>query len=117
MTEKPDYVKAFTKPPKTEIKHIGKGWYLYECTSRYDPELKRSRKISGKCLGAITPTGLVQSQRRMQRVDTPRPTVPNDVLHVGGPIFFWSRTAALRDRLRKHFPYLWKHPESRLIEA
>ena len=74
MTEKPDYVKAFTKPPKTEIKHIGKGWYLYECTSRYDPELKRSRKISGKCLGAITPTGLVQSQRRMQRVDTPRPT-------------------------------------------
>ena len=55
MTEKPDYVKAFTKPPKTEIKHIGKGWYLYECTSRYDPELKRSRKISGKCLGAITP--------------------------------------------------------------
>ena len=109
MTEKPDYVKAFTKPPKTEIKHIGKGWYLYECTSRYDPELKRSRKISGKCLGAITPTGLVQSQRRMQRVDTPRPTVPNDVLHVGGPIFFWSRTAALRDRLRKHFPYLWKH--------
>ena len=109
MTEKPDYVKAFTKPPKTEIKHIGKGWYLYECTSRYDPELKRSRKISGKCLGAITPTGLVQSQRRMQRVDTPGPTVPNDVLHVGGTIFFWSRTAALGDRLRKHFPYLWKH--------
>ena len=24
MTEKPDYVKAFTKPPKTEIKHIPK---------------------------------------------------------------------------------------------
>ena len=95
MTEKPDYVKAFTKPPKTEIKHIGKGWYLYECTSRYDPELKRSRKVSGQCLGAITPTGLVQSQRRMQRVDTPRPTVPNDVLQKLGATVTDEELAAI----------------------
>ena len=51
MTEKPDFIRNFKKPAHTEIKHIGQQWYLYECFSKYDPEVKRSRKISGKCLG------------------------------------------------------------------
>ena len=68
MTEKPDYVKAFQKPAKTEIKHIGGGWYLYECSSKYDPAIKRSRKISGKCLGVITPQGLVKTMRRLRPI-------------------------------------------------
>lgn len=110
MIEKPDYVKAFQKPVKTEIKHIGGGWYLYECSSKYDPAIKRSRKISGKCLGVITPQGLVKTMRRLRPVGeaAAKSVVIDDVLHVGGPIFFWQRTAQLRERLRRHFPDLWK---------
>ena len=110
MTEKPDYVKAFQKPAKTEIKHIGGGWYLYECSSKYDPAIKRSRKISGKCLGVITPQGLVKTMRRLRPIGeaAAKSVVIDDVLHVGGPIFFWQRTSQLRERLRRHFPDLWK---------
>ena len=110
MIEKPDYVKAFQKPAKTEIKHIGGGWYLYECSSKYDPAIKRSRKISGKCLGVITPRGLVKTMRRLRPIGeaAAKSVVIDDVLHVGGPIFFWQRTSQLRERLRRHFPDLWK---------
>lgn len=110
MIDKPEYVKAFAKPSRTEIKHIGKGWYLYECSSKYDPKIKRSRKISGKCLGIITPNGLVETTRRLrsESSEDKRPTSIDDVLHAGGPIFFFQRTSLLRERLRRHFPDLWK---------
>ena len=40
-------------------------WYVYERFSKYDPAIKRSRKVSGKCLGKLTPLGLVPTQRRL----------------------------------------------------
>ncbi|MDO5537653.1 MAG: hypothetical protein Q4F72_09010, partial [Desulfovibrionaceae bacterium] len=58
MAEKPDYVAEFSKPTNTEIKHIGNGWYLYACSSRYDPKDKKSHKVSGPCLGKITAEGV-----------------------------------------------------------
>lgn len=51
MTEKPDYVLNFPRQKNTEIKKIGNNWYLYERFGKYDPAIKRSRKISGKGLG------------------------------------------------------------------
>jgi len=39
MTEKPDYVRNFSKSIRTEIKHIQGNWYLYEATSKYDPNV------------------------------------------------------------------------------
>ena len=69
MTEKPDYVLNFPRQKNTEIKKIGNNWYLYERFSKYDPAIKRSRKISGKCLGKITSDGLVATKRRL--VDDP----------------------------------------------
>lgn len=80
MTEKPDFIRNFKKPAHTEIKHIGQQWYLYECFSKYDPEVKRSRKISGKCLGKITQEGLVVSTRRM--IKTSKPII-SDTVEVG----------------------------------
>ncbi len=72
--------------------------------------MKRSRKISGRCLGVITPAGLVETQRRLQPIGQNNHSVPiiDDVLHVGGPIFFWQRTKQLRQRLQKYFPDLWE---------
>lgn len=105
--EKPDYVVEFqkTKPRQTEIKKIGNRWYLYERFCKYDPEIKRSRKISGKCLGAITPEGLVKTTRRLS---APKPAVLNDVVAAGNEIYFWENTASMRERLRKYFPGLWQ---------
>lgn len=113
MIEKPDYVLAFVKPKKTEIKHIRNHWYLYECSSKYDPTTKRSRKISGKCLGVITPNGLQETTRRLKsesqiNQEIASRTVIDDVLHVGGPLFLWQRTQQLRERLKKHFPDTWQ---------
>ncbi|MDL2060298.1 transposase [Mesosutterella sp. AGMB02718] len=106
-TEKPDYVIQFqkSKPRQTEIKKIGGRWYLYERFSKYDPEIKRSWKISGKCLGAITPEGLVKTTRRLAE---PKPAVLNDVVAVGNEVYFWENTAPMRRRLRKYFPDLWR---------
>jgi transposase len=49
----PNWVKKHRKP-KQEIKNIGGRFYVYEVSSEWDPESKRTRKISGKLLGKIT---------------------------------------------------------------
>ena len=109
MTEKPDYVLNFPRQKNTEIKKIGNNWYLYERFSKYDPAIKRSRKISGKCLGKITSDGLVATKRRL--VDEKK-TFPvgqiSDVAEAGAVLYFWERTASLRERLKEYFPDLWK---------
>ena len=56
---KPDYVLNFAKPPGTEIKHISGHWYLYERKTKYDPVTKRSHRVRGTYLGAITENGFV----------------------------------------------------------
>ena len=68
MIEKPDFILNFHKPENTEIKHIRGHWYLYERHNKYDPSIKRSRKVSGKCLGKITAQGLIPTKRRLVNV-------------------------------------------------
>ena len=75
MAEKPEWVKSFARPRGTEIKHIRGHWYLYERGSIYDPKIKRSRKKSGRCLGKITPEGLVASVSRKERAERARVAV------------------------------------------
>lgn len=109
MTEKPEYVTAFIRPPKTEIKKIGNGWYLYERSSVYDKTIKRSRKISGKCLGKITENGLKKTEHRLTKISDALANVKlNDTVDVGSALFFYERTKNIRDRLMKYFPSLWK---------
>lgn len=105
MTEKPDFILNFKKPVNTEIKKIGNNWYLYERFNKYDPVIKRSRKVSGPCLGKITENGLIPSVKRKVNVNEP---LVNDVVSVGSTLFYWQRTAALRERLQRHFPTLWE---------
>ena len=104
MTEKPDYVLNFPRQKNTEIKKIGNNWYLYERFSKYDPAIKRSRKISGKCLGKITSDGLVATKRRL--VDEKK-TFPvgqiSDVVEAGAVLYFWERTASLREGSVQNF--------------
>lgn len=108
MTEKPDFVTAYPRPKNTEIKKIGNYWYVYERFSKYDPVIKRSRKVSGKCLGKLTPEGLVPTKRRLVNVSSQKVTKVSDVVETGAVLFFWNRTVTMRERLKEHFPDLWK---------
>ena len=83
MTEKPDFVTAYPRPKNTEIKKIGNYWYVYERFSKYDPVIKRSRKVSGKCLGKLTPEGLVPTKRRLVNVSSQKATKVSDVVETG----------------------------------
>lgn len=58
------------KRPGTELRCIRGKYYLYECSSFYDKENKRTRKKTGAYLGMITEEkGLVPPRRRQIAID------------------------------------------------
>lgn len=61
MSTKPIWIEQFSRTAGTEIKRIGNHWYLYERLSVYDKE--RKLRKSGRCLGAITESGLCPGKR------------------------------------------------------
>ena len=108
MAEKPEWVASFDRPKGTEIKRIRGNWYLYERSWRYDPEIKRSRKVSGRCLGKITPDGLVPSVSRAERAARAKAPAVSDVVEVGASTLAWSLTGDMRERLARLFPASWR---------
>lgn len=103
MVEKPDFITNFIKPENTEIKHIGKYWYLYECKSTYVPSLGRSKKVSGKILGSITENGFTKSNIRKKESKI----ILSDVVEEGASVFLYSRTEEIRKKLKIFFPEIW----------
>ena len=61
MKDIPDWV-AKHKRKNTEVKRIGKNYYLYKITSKWNPIKKRPEKITEKYLGVITPEGVISSK-------------------------------------------------------
>ena len=60
----PDWAVKFRRPG-TELRRITEKRYcLYECSSVYDKEKKRARKITGKYLGSITEEGGFKESRK-----------------------------------------------------
>ncbi len=56
-----DGVYCFLKKQKakgTELRHIGKNYYLYKISHKWDKEKKQSKKITGEYLGRITEEGI-----------------------------------------------------------
>ena len=63
----PEWALAF-KRKGTELRCLNGRYYLYEVTSRWNPEKKRSIKITGKFLGSITESdGFVESEKARLR--------------------------------------------------
>lgn len=62
----PDWAVKFRRPG-TELRRVNDTLYkLYECSSVYDKEKKRARKITGKYLGSITEeSGFKESRKRV----------------------------------------------------
>ncbi|MGM9833184.1 MAG: hypothetical protein ACI31A_05810, partial [Candidatus Limisoma sp.] len=58
------------KRPGTELRCIRGKYYLYECSSFYDKEKKKSRKKTGAYLGMVTEDrGLVPPRRRQVEIE------------------------------------------------
>jgi hypothetical protein len=65
----PKWVQKF-KEPKTEIKYIKGGYYKYKVTYKYNPQKKRTDKITGVLLGKLTEDdGFIPSDKNNLRTE------------------------------------------------
>lgn len=109
------------KRPGTELRCIRGKYYLYECSSFYDKETKRTRKKTGAYLGMITEDrGLVPPRRKQVEianqlqeeatkngcVATPSPKL-GEVKEYGLSEFITTQCTELESNLKTAFPGSW----------
>ncbi len=100
--ERPDFVKNFSKPKNTEIKHINGRWYLYDRTTHYDPSTRKSTKKSGKMLGTITEKGFIP--KKIQAASLGEIVV----VELGASQYCYQQGSLIRLRLQEFFPDVWR---------
>ena len=88
----------------TDVRYLNGHYYLYSVTSKYDPSVKRSRKVTLAYLGRITPEGLVRPKaaRMMDELQY----ITNR--EYGASSFILSECSDVIELLKKHFPDEWK---------
>ncbi len=92
----------------TELRFIGGRYYLYEVTSKWDPEKKRSRKITGRLLGRITKEdGFIESDKEKLRKQT-LAVSKLTVKEYGITSYIINYLGQYEGLLKKHFPNYWK---------
>jgi len=95
----PEWVLKY-KRKGTAIHKIRGRYYLYEVSSKWDKELKRARKITGRYLGVITPEGLKEPGYRRN--------VPTSLKEYGASMFLVRENSQIIDKLKEYFPEWWK---------
>ena len=96
------------KKKGTELRLIGGRYYLYEVTSKWDPEKKRPKKITGKLLGRITKEdGFIESEKAKLRRKSLSLTKLS-VKEYGITSFITSYLGEYETLLKKHFPEHYK---------
>ncbi len=95
-------MKNFKKPKNTEIKKIGKYWYLYERSTKYDPVTKKSKKVSGKMLGKITEEGFIKKKIKAEKL------LEIETLEFGASSYFSTEYQEILKRLKIYFPVYYK---------
>lgn len=92
----------------TELRLLKGKYYLYEVSSKWDPVLKRSKKITGKLIGKITQeNGFVESEKdklRKRELTVSKLTVKE----YGITAFINSHLNEYVALLQKHFPEYYK---------
>lgn len=84
----------------TNISCIRGKYYLYACSSKYDPEKKRAKKITGEYLGRITEEGLIPPKRK--QVDLRSKEV--SIKEYGAGMTACNLGSDIYAMLKKHFP-------------
>jgi len=100
----PKWVKKL-RQPKTEIKEIGGRYYVYEVSSVWDSQLKRTRKVSGKIVGKIT-----KEQGFVKRESYNQPAIKLPVLskEYGATVLLEEMMSDSITQLEKLFPSEWQ---------
>jgi len=93
------------KTKGTELHFINGHYYLYQISSRWNPEKHRAQKITGRCLGKVTPDGLVPS--RTTRVPDARTLAPLRVKEYGATTVLCQLMAESLTSLKAYFPEWW----------
>ena len=106
MSNIPEWALKF-KQKGTEIRCFNGKYYLYKVTSKWNPELKRSKKITEKMLGRITEAdGFIESEK----IRLERKSIINEVAvkENGFASFFDKELQDYGQLLKKHFPAEWQ---------
>jgi hypothetical protein len=92
------------KAKGTEIRNFGGRYYLYQISSKWDSKLRKSRKVTGKFLGRITPEGLNKPKR--EKLEE---SVSQAVVRIYGSYYFAAASnSELISFLKKQFPLEWE---------
>ena len=91
----------------TELKRINGRYYLYEVSSKWNPEKKRAVKITGRILGNITEEkGFVESDKtRLRKQNEFAGKI--QVKEYGITAAIETLFAETVEPLKKHFPETW----------
>jgi len=95
----PDWVLK-QKRQGTAIHRIKNNYYLYEVTSKWDPKLKRARKITKGYLGSITKEGLKKPLANRY--------IPSSVKEYAASSYLLKDNQIVIENLKKYFPHLYK---------
>jgi len=96
----PDWVEKHRKLG-VELRRQRGQYYAYRVTSKYDPELKRSRKVTLEYLGKITREGLAPPRHK-------RPPRLGGRLEAGNIVFLDPFVRVLQPAVAEHFPDDWQ---------
>lgn len=99
----PDWVAKF-RTTGTEVQQKGDKFYLYEVTSKYDPEKKRAKKVTGKYLGAIRPEGVIPPKH--ERVAKELENI--SVKECGASSFVLENSKDVIEKVKQIYPVEWK---------
>ncbi len=99
----PDWVMKH-KVKGTEIRKLGKYYYLYKIRSEYDKEKKRAKKITEKFLGKITEEGLIKPKN--ERIIDSQKNI--SVKEFGATRFISNESKDIIQNLKEVFPVTWK---------
>ena len=95
------------RKPGTELRLIRGRYYLYAVSARYDPILKRAKKVSGKLLGTITKEdGFVESEKRRLVEKAALGVDPSKICvrEFGFTSFVMQYNRKIQERLVEYFP-------------
>ena len=93
----------------TELRLINGHYYLYEVSSKWNPQKKRTQKITGKLLGKITPEGFVESKRQQfQRNLDAILNQPLSIKSYGAVFFIFEHLKDYLVALQNYFPDIWR---------
>jgi hypothetical protein len=92
----------------TELRLLGGKYYLYEVSSKWNPEKKRSVKITGKLLGKISESeGFVESEKARLRKQQLK-VEQIQVKEYGVASLWESLFTEILPALKDHFPDTWQ---------